>query len=197
MWLVIWPGVLVQVLAVKVSLPDSVCSWEQVKPAEVRRSGSVAGLITTMVSPRCGSRNRRLCCAHALRELAGVAEATWCWASQAADALVAMQHLVSEAIGTGAQRLNPDALATQIHRYRSAAQVGITQTLHLLRFPAPQAHSDLMSQPGLSRSRFTHTWLNPVGTPDSNQRGKDQCRDQQHSRTRKSRINHQTPHLRT
>ena len=37
-----------------------------------------------------------LCCAHALRELAGVAETArpdteWCWATQVADALVAMQ----------------------------------------------------------------------------------------------------------
>jgi transposase len=44
----------------------------------------------------------QLCCAHALRELTAVADtatsADWCWANQAADALVAMQHLVSEAI---------------------------------------------------------------------------------------------------
>jgi hypothetical protein len=47
----------------------------------------------------------QLCCAHALRELAGVADtapsdAQWCWAGQAADALVAMQKLVAEAIAT-------------------------------------------------------------------------------------------------
>lgn len=70
--------------------------------------------------------------AHAQRELAGVAQATagqadWCWATQAADALVTMQKLVAEAIAAGATAVGPDALATQIHRYRSAAQVGISQ----------------------------------------------------------------------
>jgi transposase len=38
----------------------------------------------------------QLCCAHALRELAAVADTAgsdvdWCWATQAADALVEMQ----------------------------------------------------------------------------------------------------------
>jgi transposase len=75
----------------------------------------------------------QLCCAHALRELQAVAEAAapdadWCWASQAADAIVTMQQLVAEAIATGADAIDPDALATQVHLYRSAAQLGITQT---------------------------------------------------------------------
>jgi transposase len=75
----------------------------------------------------------QLCCAHALRELASVAEtappnADWCWADQAGDALVAMQHLVAEAIAAGANTVDADALATQVHRYRSATQLGITQT---------------------------------------------------------------------
>jgi transposase len=39
-----------------------------------------------------------------------------------------MQHLVSQAIAAEADTVDPDALATQIHRYRSAAQIGITQT---------------------------------------------------------------------
>jgi transposase len=70
----------------------------------------------------------QLCCAHALRELQAVADtappgAQWCWATQAADALVAMQRLAAQADG-----IDPDALATQIHLYRSAAQLGITQT---------------------------------------------------------------------
>src|SRR4051794_12063944 len=48
----------------------------------------------------------QLCCAHAQRELAAVADtapadADWCWASQAADALVAMQTLVAEATAAG------------------------------------------------------------------------------------------------
>jgi hypothetical protein len=74
----------------------------------------------------------QLCCAHALRELAAVAdttpEADWCWASQAADALVAMQTLVADAIADDDTSIDPDALATQIHRYRCAAQIGLTQT---------------------------------------------------------------------
>jgi transposase len=70
----------------------------------------------------------QLCCAHALRELQAVAETAlpdthWCWATQAADALVAMQRLAAEAGG-----IDSDALATQVHLYRSAAQLAITRT---------------------------------------------------------------------
>jgi transposase len=66
--------------------------------------------------------------------LASVAEtappnAELCWADQAGDALVAMQHLVAEAIAAGANTVDADALATQVHRYRSATQLGITQTV--------------------------------------------------------------------
>jgi len=75
----------------------------------------------------------QLCCAHALRELQAVAEtappdADWCWATQAADALVTMQQLVAEAIAARAHSLDTEALGAQIHLYRSAAQLGITQT---------------------------------------------------------------------
>jgi len=75
----------------------------------------------------------QLCCAHALRELQGVAdlaagEQQWCWADQAADALVAMQRLVADAIAAGADTVDPDALGKQIQRYRAAAQIGLTQT---------------------------------------------------------------------
>ena len=43
----------------------------------------------------------QLCYAHALRELQGVADTAdpgsdWCWATQARDALIAMQRLVTE-----------------------------------------------------------------------------------------------------
>lgn len=70
---------------------------------------------------------RQLCCAHALRELAGVAETAppdtgWCWATQVADALVAMQQLVAEALATGADTIETDVLAIQIHRYRAAPE---------------------------------------------------------------------------
>jgi transposase len=75
----------------------------------------------------------QLCCAHAQRELAAVADLAgpdvdWCWAAQAGDALVAMQKLVGEAVTAGADALDPDALAGQVQLYRSAAQIGLTQT---------------------------------------------------------------------
>lgn len=75
----------------------------------------------------------QLCCAHALRELQAVADAAppdaeWCWAGQAADALVAMQQLASEAIAAGADALDAEVLDKQVHLYRSAAQIGITTT---------------------------------------------------------------------
>ena len=74
----------------------------------------------------------QLCCAHALRELQAVAECApagqWCWAGQAADALVAMQTLVAEAVEAGHDAVDPLALRAQISNYRSAALVGISQT---------------------------------------------------------------------
>jgi transposase len=75
----------------------------------------------------------QLCCAHALRELAAVTDtaptdADWCWATQAADALVAVQKLVAEATAAGADTIDPDALDTQVRLYRSAVRIGATQT---------------------------------------------------------------------
>ena len=75
----------------------------------------------------------QLCCAHAQRELAAVAavagpDVDWCWATQAGDALVALQKLVAEAIAAGANTVDRDALDTQVQLYRSAAQIGLTQT---------------------------------------------------------------------
>jgi transposase len=75
----------------------------------------------------------QLCCAHAQRELQAVADVAppdsdWCWATQAADPLVAMQKLVADAIAAGADAVDPDALAEQVQLYRSAVQIGITAT---------------------------------------------------------------------
>jgi transposase len=75
----------------------------------------------------------QLCCAHAQRELAAVADAAppdadWCWAAQAGDALVAMQKLIAEAIATDADTVDTDALAEQVRLYRSAVQIGINST---------------------------------------------------------------------
>jgi transposase len=74
----------------------------------------------------------QLCCAHAQRELQAVADAAgpdidWCWATQAADALVAMQKLVADATAASAA-VDSYALHRQIQLYRSAAQIGLTQT---------------------------------------------------------------------
>jgi transposase len=59
--------------------------------------------------------DHRLCCIHALRELQAVADAApegvWCWATQAAEALTAMQELVREAISQGRDSVDPAALA--------------------------------------------------------------------------------------
>jgi len=76
--------------------------------------------------------DHQLCCAHALRELQAVADAApqgqWCWASQAAEALTAMQQLVREAISQGHDAVDPDALAAQVRLFRSAAVTGANQT---------------------------------------------------------------------
>jgi hypothetical protein len=67
----------------------------------------------------------QLCCAHALRELQAAAETAppeteWCWAGQAADALVAMQRLVTDAIARSADTVDADALNTQTRLYRGS-----------------------------------------------------------------------------
>jgi len=80
--------------------------------------------------------DHQLCCAHALRELQAVADtaaqadpdADWCWAIQAAEALVAMQKLVDDAVAAGVDTIDPDTLGQQVAFYHSAAQVGLTQT---------------------------------------------------------------------
>jgi transposase len=114
----------------------------------------------------------QLCCAHALRELAAVADtapagADWCWATQASDALVAMQKLVAEAIAAGADTIDPDALDKQTQLYRSAAQIGLTQT-------AARSSTTMRKHHALARRlldrqddylRFTRGWHVP---PDNN-----------------------------
>lgn len=106
------------------------------------------------------------------RELAGVADTApaehdWCWATQAGDALTAMQRLVAEAIAAGADTLDPDVLAEQVQFYRSAAQIGITQT-------AARSDKLMKKHHALARRlidrqydylRFTTDWRIP---PDNN-----------------------------
>jgi transposase len=75
--------------------------------------------------------DHQLCCAHAQRELQAVTDTApdtgWCWATQACDALVAMQQLAAQATTTTGT-VDADALDKQVQLYRSAAQIGITQT---------------------------------------------------------------------
>jgi transposase len=111
----------------------------------------------------------QLCCAHALRELQGVADAApsdadWCWANQTADALVALQQLVAEAMAAGADTLDSQALNTQVQRYRSAVQIGITQTAARAT-PLMRKHNALARRL-LDRQndylRFTTDWRIPA-----------------------------------
>lgn len=100
-----------------------------------------AGVLGRFRGSRCTTPGRPMTptptsstgCAHALRELAGVADtatpdADCCWATQPADALVTLQKLVTQAIATDAGMLDADALAEQVGLYRSAVQIGINQT---------------------------------------------------------------------
>jgi transposase len=75
----------------------------------------------------------QLCNAHVLRELQAVTEtagpdADWCWATQTADALVAIQRLRIEAINSGAGKPDPQALAEQVTLYRHGARIGAGNT---------------------------------------------------------------------
>jgi transposase len=115
--------------------------------------------------------DHQLCCAHALRELQGVADCRpadqWCWADQAADALVAMQKLVADAIAAGRVAVDPALLAEQVHAYHSAALLGIAQTAarsdRLMRKHNALARR-LVDRQG-DYLRFTHDWRVP---PDNN-----------------------------
>lgn len=76
-----------------------------------------------------------LCNAHVLRELQAVtdlaAQGRWCWATQAADALREMNKLVNTILATDDPDLNavdPVALAAAVHRYSSAAHLGVAAT---------------------------------------------------------------------
>jgi transposase len=111
----------------------------------------------------------QLCCAHALRELQAVADAAppdaqWCWAGQAADALIAMQKLVAEAIATGADTIEADALDKQVQLYHSAVQIGVTTTAarrgKVMKKHNALAHRLLDRQDDYLR--FTNDWRIPA-----------------------------------
>lgn len=113
----------------------------------------------------------QLCCAHVLRELQAVSDSAstgeWCWAAQAADALVAMQTLVADAIDARRDSVDETSLAEQIHHYRSAAQAGIDQTATrsdtLMRKRNALAHRLINRQDDYLR--FTRDWR---VVPDNN-----------------------------
>ena len=114
----------------------------------------------------------QLCCAHAQRELAAVTDLAgpdvdWCWATQAADALVAMQKLVADATAAGADAVDPYALDKQVQLYRSAAQIGRTQTA--ARSGKVMRKHNALARRLLDRQddylRFTRDWRVP---PDNN-----------------------------
>lgn len=114
----------------------------------------------------------QLCCAHAQRELAAVADtapadADWCWATQAGDALVSMQNLVAQAIATGADTVDPAALDKQAQLYRCAAQIGLSATA--ARSTTVMRRHHALARRLLDRQedylRFTHDWRVP---PDNN-----------------------------
>ncbi|WP_236706636.1 IS66 family transposase, partial [Frankia sp. ACN1ag] len=77
------------------------------------------------------SATHQLCVAHVLRELQAITDTapagTWCWATQAADALVALHRLTVDAATTGTP-VDPKALATHTRQLRHAAHIGISQT---------------------------------------------------------------------
>jgi transposase len=114
--------------------------------------------------------DHQLCCAHALRELQAVTDCApagrWCWAAQAAEAITAMQKLVSEAISQG-HGIDPAALAGQVTCYRSAALIGSSQTA--ARSGALMKKHNALARRLLGRQddylRFTGDWRVP---PDNN-----------------------------
>lgn len=112
----------------------------------------------------------QLCCAHALRELQAVTDTAvagdWCWANQAADALVAIQKMIADARDAKAA-LEPAALARQIQLFRSAAQIGVTHNAARTDKLMNKHHA--LARRLLDRQddylRFTTDWRIP---PDNN-----------------------------
>jgi transposase len=90
--------------------------------------------------------DHQLCCAHARRELQAVTDAApqgqWCWATQAAESLTAMQDQVREAISQGRDAVDPAALAAQTRLFRSAVLAGAGQTAARCR-PLMKKHNAL------------------------------------------------------
>ena len=75
-----------------------------------------------------------------------------------------MQKLVAEAIAAGADAVDPDVLADQVQRYRSAAQIGLTQTA--TRSDKVMRKHNALARRLLDRQddylRFTTNWRVPA-----------------------------------
>jgi hypothetical protein len=114
------------------------------------------------------SPGHQLCCAHAQRELQAVtdlaAAGSWCWAAQAAEALTAMQKLVSRAAGQRQDTVSPAALAALTSDYHSAALIGASQTA--ARSGTLMKKHNALARRLLSRQddylRFTSDWRVPA-----------------------------------
>jgi Transposase IS66 family len=109
--------------------------------------------------------------AHALRELQAVADAApagqWCWATQAAEAITAMQDLARDAISQGRRAVDPAALAARVGLFRSAVLAGASQTA--ARSGALMQKHNALARRLAGRQadylRFTRDWRIP---PDNN-----------------------------
>ncbi len=115
--------------------------------------------------------DHQLCCAHALRELQAVTDAApagqWCWATQAAEAITAMQDLVREAISQRRDTVDPAALTAQVRLFRSAVLAGASQTA-ARSGPLMKKHNALARRLRDRQDdylRFTQDWQAP---PDNN-----------------------------
>ena len=75
-----------------------------------------------------------------------------------------MQQLVAEASATGADTVDADALGRQVQLYRSAAQIGLTQTA--ARSDQVMRTHNALARRLLNRQddylRFTHDWRIPA-----------------------------------
>jgi transposase len=110
----------------------------------------------------------QLCCAHAQRELAAVTETVpddqWCWATQVAEALVAMQRLIHTACQS---RPDPHTLDEQVRLYRSGVNIGISTTTHRSD-AATRKHHALARRLRDREADYLRFTTDPAVPPDNN-----------------------------
>jgi len=115
-----------------------------------------------------------LCNAHVLRELRAVTDQNpageWCWAEQAADALLDLKNLVDAVLAATPATLSgldPTAVTDALHRYRSAVRIGAATTAE--RATKLQAKHHALARRLINREddylRFT---TNPAVSFDNN-----------------------------